>query len=144
MATLAAAPFNTADVPGVAPEALSLAFRHLIAEGRGLALLTGLSEAHIRDVENVIWQVFPEECDTRLAVALRFRALLSAFTTRRLKNLLLHTGFKSIEAAVTEAATQRLNARYGFRQQGFVTALSSLAKVRIPHSRDLADLARAA
>jgi hypothetical protein len=144
MTLTAAAPFDATDVPGVAPEALSLAFRHLIAEGRGLALLTGLSEAHIRDVENVIWRAFPEDRETRLAVALRFRALLGAFTARRLKNLLLHTGFKSIEASVTEAATQRLNARYGFRQQGFVTALSALANVRIPHSRDVADLARAA
>lgn len=135
--------FDRADVPAVDPAALNLAFRHLISEGRGLALLNGLTEDEIRSVETVIWTAFPDEPETRLATALRFRALLDAFGARRLRELLLANGFKSIQAAVAEAAKQRLNARFGFRQQHFVMALVRLT-APIAHTREQDDLPIAA
>jgi hypothetical protein len=140
---LTTATFNTADVPAVQQEALNVAFRHLINEGRGLALFNGLAEGEIRDVEAALWDAFPDQAETRLAAALRFRALLNAFGAKRLKDMLLQNGFRSIQAAVNEAAKQRLNARYGFRQQHFVMALAGLA-APVPHARDVAELALAA
>ncbi|MGQ0456453.1 MAG: hypothetical protein ACT4OU_05270 [Hyphomicrobium sp.] len=136
--------FDAADVPHVAPDALNVAFCHLISQGRGLALLHGLAENQIREVEDALWRAFPHDAETRLAAALRFRALIEAFGARRLKDLLLHNGFKTIQTAVSVASTERLNARFGFRRQAFVMALSDLTTGRIPNARDFPVLARAA
>jgi hypothetical protein len=144
MAALATDQFDASDVPAVDPAALNIAFRHLILEGRGLALLKGLTEEEIRGVETVIWAAFPNEAQTRLATALRFRALLGAFGARRLKEAVLLNGFKAIQIAVSEAARQRLNAHYGFRQQHFVMALSGNATRPAVVSHSDLDLQRAA
>lgn len=117
--------FDTTDVPPVAIEAMLVPMRTAIANGKGLALLNGLAEADIRDLETVLWSHFSADKETRLAVALRFRALLDVFRARRLKDLFLQNGFKLIARAVAEAATQRLNTGYGFKTQRFVIALST-------------------
>lgn len=114
---------NLADVPIVAASDLYDPMRRLIAQGHGLALLKGLTEQRIRALEDEFWLDFDGSPETRLAVALRFRALLHVFTDRRLKGVLLANGFKTIAAAVMEASTQRLNARLGFKAQAFVMAL---------------------
>jgi len=116
--------FDTADVPHVHPNHLLVPMRAAIANGQGLALLNGLAEPDIRALEEIVWQHFAGDQRTRLAVALRFRALLDVFRARRLKQLFLDNGFKLIARAVAEAATQRLNAGYGFKTQRFVEALS--------------------
>jgi hypothetical protein len=118
-------PVDCSDVPAVKTEALLIPMRRAIAEGRGLALLTGLKESTIRDLEHELWQHFANEPETRLAVALRFRALLDVFGQRRLKDLFLAQGFKLIARAIREAAQQRLNTRYGFCAQKFVIALAT-------------------
>jgi hypothetical protein len=106
--------------------------RAAIANGQGLALLNGLSETAIRDLETVVWAHFPDDAQTRLAVALRFRALLDVFSARRLKQLFLMNGFKLIARAVAEASQQRLNTDYGFSAQKFVAALSTPPSARRP------------
>lgn len=113
------------DVSPVSAEDLYLPMRIAIANGRGLALLNGLPEDQIRALESEIWAAFPQDTATRLAVALRFRALLGVCASRRLKDLFLAQGFKFVARAVREAATQRLNARYGFSAQKFVLALDT-------------------
>jgi hypothetical protein len=112
------------DVPEVSLHELYTPMRRLITEGRALGLLNGLSEAEIRIVESQIWKDFADQPETRLAIALRFRALLDVFTTRRLRQEFLNQGFKLIARAVAEASTQRLNTRFGFSAQKFVSALS--------------------
>ena len=57
----------------------------------------------------------------------RFRALLDVFSRRRLKQEFLNQGFKLIARAVAEASTQRLNTRYGFSSQKFVSAFAPAA-----------------
>ncbi len=114
---------NLADVPNVAAADLYDPMRRLIAQGHGLALMKGLTEQRIRALEDEIWLDFEGSPETRLAVALRFRALLAVFVNQRLKDVLLSNGFKAIAAAVREASTQRLNIRYGFKAQAFVMAL---------------------
>ena len=116
---------NTADVPAVSVQDLFMPMRALILQGRGLALIKGLSESDLRTLENEIWAHFKGSSETRLAVALRFRALLDVFASRRLKDLMLQRGFKLIALAITEASTQRLNTRFGFSPQKFVAALST-------------------
>ena len=116
---------NTADVPAVSVQDLFMPMRALILQGRGLALIKGLSESDLRTLENEIWAHFKGSSETRLAVALRFRALLDVFASRRLKDLMLQRGFKLIALAITEASTQRLNTRFGFSPQKFVAALGT-------------------
>ncbi|HPG88770.1 MAG TPA: hypothetical protein PLD46_03890 [Hyphomicrobium sp.] len=115
------------DVPMVDLHDLYAPLRRLIADGRGLALLNGMSETEIRAVESQIWADFADEPQTRLAVALRFRALLEVFKARRLRQEFLLQGFKLITRAVAEASTQRLNTRFGFAAQKFVNALAPTA-----------------
>ncbi len=121
---------NPSDVPIISTEALLVPMRIAIAKGQGLLLLNGMSDADIRALEAEIWQHFSNDPQTRLAVALRFRALLDVFRARRLKHLFLHNGFKLIARAVREASTQRLNTRFGFNSQKFVAALSTPPSMR--------------
>ncbi len=115
--------FDLADVPPVTITELTLPMRIAIAHGHGLALYKGLTEGEIRAIESDLWAQLSDQPDTRLAVALRFRALLDVFATRRLKQLFLMTGFKLIARAMAEAATQRINADFGFSAHKFVLAL---------------------
>lgn len=125
---------DTTDVAPVSLHDLYMPMKRLIETGRGLALLNGLSEEAIRELENEIWAHFADRPHLRVAVALRFRALLDLFAGRRLKDLFLNQGFKLIARAVHEAAHQRLNTRFGFKPQAFITALSvpNVQPVRFP------------
>lgn len=118
------------DVPAVGLHDLYVPFKQLIAEGRGLALLNGLSESEIRAVETHIWTHFAQAPEVRLAVALRFRALLQVFAAQRLRQAFLEQGFKLIALAAAEGARQRLNTRFGFKTQAFVLALDPMARAR--------------
>ena len=118
------ATINPSDVPEISTDALLVPMRAAIAKGQGLALLNGMIEVDIRALEAEIWAHFANDPQTRLAVALRFRALLDVFAARRLKELFLQNGFKLIARAIREASTQRLNTRFGFKAQKFVAALS--------------------
>ena len=117
--------FDMADVPPVPLDALLVPMRAAIANGKGLALFNGLAESEIRELETILWGAMPRDTETRVAVALRFRALLDVFRARRLKQLFLDNGFKLIARAIAEASRQRLNAEFGFSAQKFVLALSS-------------------
>lgn len=118
------------DVPAVGLHDLYFPLKYLIADGRGLALLNGLSESDIRAVEGHIWTHFADAPEKRLAVALRFRALLEVFSAKRLKQAFLEQGFKLIALAAAEGARQRLNTRFGFKAQAFVMALDPATRVR--------------
>lgn len=113
------------DVAQVATADLYRPMQILIARGQGLALLKGLTESEIRELENSIWAEFGNAPNVRLAVALRFRALIEAFAARRLKNVLLERGFKPITAAIEEASKQRLNTRFGFSTQRLLLAIDA-------------------
>ena len=99
--------FDRSDVPPVSHRDLMVPMRAVITSGRGLALFNGLAESDIRALENEVWKAFPDNTETRLAVALRFRALLAVFAARRLKHLFLMSGFKLITEAVGEASASR-------------------------------------
>jgi hypothetical protein len=131
---------DLADVPPVTTADLSVPMRIAIQHGHGLALYKGLTETQLRAIETDLWAHFSDTPETRLAVALRFRALLAVFATRRLKQIFLTTGFKLIARALTEAATQRMNATIGFSAQKFVLALDhslSPSQLQPSHAREL-------
>lgn len=130
------------DVAPVRPDQLYLPMRIAIAKGQGLALLSGLREDQIRALEEEVWAAFGPEGETRLAVALRFRALLEVCASRRLQELFKQQGFKFIARAVYEAAGQRLNTRYGFSAQKFVRVLQP--RPQAAATTRLADLAERA
>jgi len=116
---------NLADVPKVDASELDMPMRMLIEKGQGLALLKGLSEREIRELEDDIWADFEGSDEARVAVALRFRALLDVFAARRLKGLLVDRGFKLIVAAIKEASELPLNMRFGFNAQKLLMALDA-------------------
>ena len=113
------------DVAPVPADALIVPMRLAIGKGHGPALLTELEELEeeeVRAIENEVWDRFADDPKMRLAVALRFRALLDLFRARRLKDAFRNQGFKLIARAVHEAAAQRLNTRFGFSPQKFLGA----------------------
>jgi hypothetical protein len=69
---------DSSDVPAVGLHDLYMPMRLLINEGRGLALLNGLSESDIRALESQIWAYFADAPEKRVAVALRLRCSPSA------------------------------------------------------------------
>lgn len=136
--------FDLADVPPVTTADLSVPMRIAIEHGHGLALYKGLTENQIRAIETDLWVQLSHAPETRLAVAIRFRALLEVFATRRLKQLFLKTGYKLIARALTEAATQRMNAELGFSAHKFVLALDRSLPVTLPIAGELQEFRRAA
>jgi hypothetical protein len=116
------------DVPQVAVSDLNRPMQILIANGQGLALLKGMSERELRALEDSLWSEFQGDADTRLAVALRFRALVNAFAARRLRDLLLARGFKVMTAAIAAASEQRLNTRFGLSTQKLLLAIDTASE----------------
>ena len=135
---------DLADVPPVTPADLTLPMRIAIEHGHGLALYKGLAENQIRAIETDLWAQLSHAPEIRLAVAVRFRALLDVFATRRLKQLFLKTGFKLIARALAEAATQRINADVGFSAHKFVLALDRSRAVTLPLAVGLQEFRSAA
>lgn len=126
--------FDVTDVPVVSAAELYRPMQMLIARGQALALLKGLTERELRELEEILWRDC--ECDrhARIAVALRFRALVDVFAARRLKDLLIERGFRVIAAAIAAAAQQRLNARFGFSAQRLLQATDAATRPARPVS----------
>ncbi len=128
------ATFDPSNVPAIDTSEFEFVMQYLIASGQGLALLKGLSEDEIRALEDRIWAEFDGPSHARLAIALRFRALVQVFANRRLKSLFLERGYRLLAAVTREAAARPLNARFGFNAQRLLLALddaTSAAPVRV-------------
>ena len=117
---------NLTDVASVDPQNLAVAMQHMIAIGRGLAMLRGIGKDELREVDAVVAAKLGHDPAERLAVLVRFRCLIEAFRARRLADLLLNNGYNLIAPAVHVAARQRLNADRGFNPVVFERALSQL------------------
>jgi hypothetical protein len=114
---------DLSDVRLVSPENLALAMQYMVATGRGLAMLRGITETELREVDRALWDALGHDPLERQAVLVRFRCLIKAFAARRLSNLLLHTGYRMLAPAVQVAARMRLNADLGFNPIKFERAL---------------------
>lgn len=124
------------DVCPVAPEALLLATRHLVDSGRGLAMLTGMSERELRCVDAAVWDALSADPAERVATLLRLRSLIRVFGARRLSNLFLQRGHSLIAPAVYVAARMRLSTQWGFSPVKFERALQDLlAQMGAPGER---------
>ena len=121
-----AAAIDPADVRPVAPEALLLATRHLVDSGRGLAMLKGLSERELREVDAAVWDDLAGDPAELVETLLRLRCLIRVFGARRLANLFLQRGHSLIAPAVYVAARMRLNTQWGFSPLKFERALQDL------------------
>jgi hypothetical protein len=139
-----AAKINFADVPVVDASELNLVMQMLIEGGQGLALVRGLKEEEIRRLEDSLWAEFQGDSEARLAIALRFRALLDVFASRRLKELFLDRGFRLLAAAVRQAAQRPLNIRFGFNAQQLLLALDAMTASPVNEIRQDGMLAIAA
>lgn len=118
--------WDLTDVPTVAAEDLAAPMRRLIAEGRGLVFLRGLTTEDARIVEDCLRQRLGKKPSRELAALMRFRALVDVFTCRRLGELMLERGHEVIAPSLQTAAEMRLNLKWGFNPQKFQRALSAL------------------
>jgi hypothetical protein len=126
---------NLSDVRLVDPQNLALPMQYLVKAGRGLAMLRGVTEADLREVESALWDELSDNSVERLAVLVRFRCLIKVFGARRLGDLLMHTGYRLIAPAVQVAARMRLNADLGFNPIKFERALlEQLGKAETEHA----------
>jgi len=116
-------PVNLSDVARVDPNHLALALEYMVKTGRGLAMLRGITEAELREVDQALWEELGSNPAERVAVLVRFRCLIRVFAARRLANLLLQTGYRLLAPAQRVAARMRLNADLGFNPIKFERAL---------------------
>ena len=114
---------NLSDVALVQPQNLALAMQYMVDTGRGLAMLRGISEAELREVDGALWDALGDNPAERVAALVRFRCLIKVFSSRRLRELLMRTGYNLIAPAVQVAAGMRLNADLGFNLIEFERAL---------------------
>ena len=116
-------PLNLSDVALVDARDLGMVMQYMVRSGRGLAMLRGVTEAELRQIEGVLWDELSDNPSQRVAVMVRFRCMIGVFRTRRLSDLLLNTGYRLIAPSVHVAAGMRLNASLGFNPVKFERAL---------------------
>jgi hypothetical protein len=117
---------DASDVMPVGTHELMLPMQYMIDTGRGLAMLKGVTNADLRVVDGAIWDDLAGDPSRRVAVLLRFRALIQVFKARRLRELFLDRGFMLITPAVHVAARMRLNTQWGFNALKFERELQDL------------------
>ena len=130
MTTSSITPLNLSDVALVEARDLGMVMQYMVSSGRGLAMLRGVTEAELRQIESALWDELSDNPPQRVAIMIRFRCMIAVFRSRRLSDLLLHTGYRLIAPAVQVAARMRLNADLGFNQVKFERALvEQLARI---------------
>jgi hypothetical protein len=117
------ATLDRCDVPQVPAELLALPMQAMIAAGRGLVLLRGISDAELRTVEHAVWDQIEGTSADKVATLLRFRGLVGVFGASRLQQLFLRRGLALLEPAMEVAAEMRLNVQWGFNPVKFLRAL---------------------
>lgn len=115
--------FDRCDVPQVSPASLAQPMQAMIAAGRGLVLLRGISDRELRDVEHAVWDKLEGSSSQKVATLLRFRALVGVFAGARLQHLFLRRGLALMAPAMQVAAEMRLNVQWGFNPTKFLRAL---------------------
>ena len=113
------------DVPQVSPQSLALPMQAMIAAGRGLVLLRGISDAELRDVEHAVWDKLGGTSSDKVATLLRFRCLVGVFAAARLQQLFLRRGLALMGPAIEVAAEMRLNVQWGFNPMKFLRAVEA-------------------
>jgi hypothetical protein len=97
----------------------------MIAAGRGLVLLRGISDAELRGVEQAVWDKIEGASSEKVATLLRFRAMVGVFAVARLQQLFLRRGLALLGPAMQVAAEMRLNVQWGFNPTKFLRALEA-------------------
>ncbi len=113
------------DLPMAAPEALALAMRLLIEDGRALILLRGATSEDRARLEERFWQRFDGTTTEGVVALLRLWSLVEVFKARRLRALLLDRGYALLADAARVASEHRVNVNWGFNPQRILDALSS-------------------
>ena len=123
-------PLNLSDVALVDARDLGMVMQYMVRNGRGLAMLRGVTETELRQIESALWDELSDNPAQRVAVMVRFRCMIGVFRARRLSDLLLNTGYRLIAPSVRVAASMRLNASLGFNPVKFERALvAELARI---------------
>lgn len=111
------------DVPLVQADDLMRIMQRLIATEDGLILLKGLNTETHGALENAIWTTFTDQPERRLAVMVRFEALIHLFQHRRFRDLFTLHGLNILNSVFAVASAQRLNTTWGFNHQAFLGTL---------------------
>ena len=113
------------DVSQVSAQSLALPMQAMIAAGRVLVLLRGISDAELRDVEHAVWDKLGGTSSDKVATLLRFRCLVGVFAASRLQQLFLRRGLALMGPAIEVAAEMRLNVQWGFNPMKFLRAVEA-------------------
>lgn len=114
---------DTTDVPLVATRELALALK-MLTSSRDHAMPVALSDLDLRQVEQLFWEISRRPRQRKVAVLLRFRSLVIACQTRRIRALLAAHGETATLLALEVAAKMRLNAKWGFNPVKLARAVS--------------------
>lgn len=125
MIRLATASLDPADVPEADPEDLARLMQILIRRGDGLMLLRGADDEVLRAVEAEFCAARTVRSNEMIAAIIRFRAVVDAFSARRLQALLMREGLTLLETVFHIAARVRLNAARGFSPQGLLWGIAA-------------------
>jgi hypothetical protein len=121
--------WNTSDVPTVAAADLLAALRIWHAETRkaplAVATIGGRTVASEHLLERRIVDAFATDTHRSLAVILRLRCLMAAFTFRRFEPSARGGDEAWLKAAVTAASSLRVNADIGFSPVRLAWAIST-------------------
>lgn len=121
--------WNPTDIPLVNADQLRLAMQILVDNGRGLALITGLTAYDRSRLEETFWSRFEGTASEGHAVLIRLNELIRVFTSHRLKDAFLEGGYAVIWQATSVAASMRLNSEWGFNPQKFLWSLRQLQNI---------------
>jgi hypothetical protein len=111
--------WDITDVPTVTPADLVLTFRRVVGSPR---TLTGTG-IEIEDLEPIFWRHFTGDTAHGVSLLLRLRSLLEVLSARRVRSLTSGGGDDLIRPLAEVAATMRLNVKWGFNPNKFLTAL---------------------
>lgn len=121
--------WNPTDIPLVDADQLRLPMQILVDNGRGLALITGLTAYDRSRLEEAFWARFEGTASEGHAVLIRLDELIRVFTSHRLKDAFLEGGYSVIWQAISVAASMRLNSDWGFNPQKFLWSLRQLQNI---------------
>ena len=127
-----AAAIDYTDLPKVSPDSLMVAVQELVSGGRGLAMVRGISDGELRNLETTIWRKLEGTRAEKVSTLLRLRCVIGVFAAARLQRLFLHRGLALMRPAMEVAARMRLNVHLGFSPTKFVHALQE----RLPQAEE--------
>lgn len=120
--------WNESDVPTIRPSDLLAALSLWLArERQGVMLVTETLVSSIEQIEAAVIEMHENDPSRGLSVLLRLRSLIEALGSRRFRHLVRGLDHGELPVLVAAAASQRLNAGWGFSPVRLSWAIAGIA-----------------